>query len=281
MPEQLTFDEFTHFFTVRLDQFDGPIDLLLHLVKQNELEIEKLSLARVTEQYLGCLERARDIDLEIAGEYLVIAATLISIKASVLLNEPVQLVEDEDGNLVDPHEELLERLREAEVYKEGARMLGARDFLGLDVFAKPPSLRGLPTPPIKYKEHDPILLGKAFKQLIDQAGADSRLYTVTLESVSVVEIMMSALDRLRHLGHEIAFVDLVPDTTSVMSILGTFIAMLELCKRQVIVVRQEGQYGDITVGLAVDDFDGRELTSEFDGHDQEVLGGQVELSANA
>ncbi|RIL11386.1 MAG: segregation/condensation protein A, partial [Proteobacteria bacterium] len=106
-------DAYAHFFEVKLDVFDGPIDLLLHLVKQNELPIEKVSLAKVASQYLECLEKMRYFDLDVAGEYLVIAATLVSIKSSILLNQPVELVEDEEGNLVDPHEELLNRLREA------------------------------------------------------------------------------------------------------------------------------------------------------------------------
>lgn len=77
-----TADDYT--FSIALEIFHGPIDLLLHLVKQNELPIEKLSLAQVANQYLICLERMRRLDLEVAGEYLVVAATLLSIKASTL-----------------------------------------------------------------------------------------------------------------------------------------------------------------------------------------------------
>ena len=86
MADSETFEEYSHFFTVEIDQFNGPIDLLLHLVKQNELPVEKISLARVTSQYMHCIERMGKIDLEIAGEYLVIAATLLSIKSSILLD---------------------------------------------------------------------------------------------------------------------------------------------------------------------------------------------------
>ncbi len=89
------FEEYPHFFEVQVDLFKGPIDLLLHLVKQKELPLEEISLAEVADQYMHCLEQMRRFDLEIAGEYLVIAATLLSIKSSHLLNEPVELVEDD------------------------------------------------------------------------------------------------------------------------------------------------------------------------------------------
>ena len=110
--ESASFTAVPQFFSVQTPLFDGPIDLLLHLVKTNELPITKLSLAEVAEQYMQCLDMMRSLDLEIAGEYLVIAATLLSIKSSVLLDEPVEMVPDEEGNLYDPYEALLEQLGE-------------------------------------------------------------------------------------------------------------------------------------------------------------------------
>ncbi|MCB0334091.1 MAG: segregation/condensation protein A, partial [Bdellovibrionales bacterium] len=148
-------EEYPHFFEVQLAFFQGPIDLLLHLVKRNELSIETVSLAEVASQYLECLDKMRQFDLEVAGEYLVIAATLLAIKSSVLLDEPIELVEDEDGNLVDPHEELLRRLREAEVYKDGAQALGQRHMYGIDVFSPPSLLSKVKAPPSEIKDHDP------------------------------------------------------------------------------------------------------------------------------
>ncbi|RMG40782.1 MAG: segregation/condensation protein A, partial [Candidatus Dadabacteria bacterium] len=192
MAEAAGIEEYSHFFEVRLDLFSGPIDLLLHLVKQNELPIEKLSLAEVTAQYLECIETMRRYDLEVAGEYLVIAATLLSIKSSLILNEPVEMVEDEEGNLVDPHEELLRRLREAEVYQEGARKLAGYHLLGYEVFAAPSSLKRYKAAEVQFKEHDPMLLGRAFKKLLENAVPESEM-EITLEAVSIVERMMDVL----------------------------------------------------------------------------------------
>lgn len=271
-------DEYAHFFEVRLNLFDGPIDLLLHLVKQNELPIEKLSLAEVAQQYLQCLEQMRYFDLEIAGEYLVIAATLLSIKSSILLNEPVALVIDEDGNLVNPHDQLLQRLREAAVYKECALKLAERTLLGYDVFGSPSTLDGVDAPPVKYKDHAPILLGKAFRKLLAQANKRGE-YSVQLESVSVVERMMTILSQLKSEGGSVEFHKLVPDLTSRASIVGSFCALLELCKRHVITVKQDQTFEMIYVVLASADFDPErfyedgQIKSEFDAEvvDEEVV----------
>lgn len=240
----------SHFFQVRLSEFDGPIDLLLHLVKQNELPITKISLAQLAEQYSACLADAVDFDLEVAGEYLVIAATLLSIKAAFVLNKPVELMPDEDGNLVDPHEELLRRLREAEVYREGASKLGGMDLLGISVFAPPPSLRQVKDTNFTFADHDAMLLGRAFTKALKRLNLDSREYQITLEAVSVVEQMAAVLDVLRSRGTGLRFEDLIPATVNRGLIVGIFIALLELCKRQVIKVSQEENFGEILISLA-------------------------------
>ena len=263
MTEVPTVDEYSHFFEVRLDLFDGPIDLLLHLVKQRELPIEKLSLAEVTGQYLMCIERSRRLDLDVAGEYLVIAATLLSIKAGILLNEPVELVEDEEGNLVNPHEELLRKLREAEVYKQGAFLLSCRKILGVDVFSAPSALAHVEPPPVRYRNHDPILLGLAFKKLLEKAPKDLGL-VITIDSVSIVDRMMEIIDALRANQGPLVFHKLIPDLTSRSSIIGSFVAMLELCKRRVIRVQQDEIFQDIYVVLSGSEFDFADMRAELD-----------------
>lgn len=262
-------EEYAHFFEVDLELFAGPIDLLLHLVKQNELPIEKLSLAQVASQYFSCLERMRYFDLEIAGEYLVIAATLVSIKSSILLNEPVQLVVDDEGNLVNPHDELLQKLREAAVYRVGAGLLGDRKLLGVDVFESAPSLDQIGGVPVKYRDHDAMLLGEAFRKLLQKAPAGLP-FSIVVEHVSVVERMMTILDLLKAEPGGVDFVKLIPDLTSRMSIIGSFVALLELCKRNVIQVRQDKTFENISVALTSEEFDpqkyysSEQMTSEFD-----------------
>ena len=268
--------EFHHFFTVELDVFNGPIDLLLHLVKQQELELEKVSLAKVASQYLECLEKMRDLDLDVASEYLVIAATLVSIKSSLILDEPVELVEDEEGNLVDPHEELLRKLREAAVYKEGAEYLGDRSVLGIDVFQSQPNLRHVGTPEVKFKDHDPLLLGKAFRKMIENLDELQATYTVTLESVSVVQRMVDVMDRLKANDGKASFESLVGDKTSKGSIVATFISLLELCKRQAIAVYQDDSFGAIMIALSTVEIDVASLGSEFDEDPEDEEGSEIE-----
>ena len=118
-------------YSVKLPVFEGPLDLLLHLIRQNEMEITDIPVAVISEQYLEYLELMRMLDLDIAGEYLVIAATLALIKSRMLL--PPEGEEDDDEGL-DPREELVQRLLEYQRYKEVAEELGRRRLLGRDVF---------------------------------------------------------------------------------------------------------------------------------------------------
>jgi segregation and condensation protein A len=249
----------SHFFEVRLEGFLGPIDLLLHLVKRNELPIEKLSLARVASQYLECLDKMRELDLEVAADYLVIAATLISIKSSTLLSRPIQHEEEENQDEMSPHQELLRRLREAEIYKEGAAALASRDILDCDVFSSPGFLSQIDPPQEKFKAHDPFLLGLAFKKLLERTGDGANLLRISIEQISIVDTMMSIIDRLK-LNGPASFVALVENPKSRLSIIASFLAMLELCKRQVISVfiDQQGLEDSIKITLSKeqDDFSG-------------------------
>ena len=269
--QTVTLAEAGHFFEVRLDLFDGPIDLLLHLVKMRELPIEKVSLAAVSAQYLECVESIRHFDLEIAGEYLLIAATLLSIKSSVLLGEPATLVEDADGNLIDPHEELLQRLRDAAVYKDSAGQLGRMPILGMDVFSAPSLLDEIEGPPVSFKNHDPILLGQAFRKLLEGAK-DIVSFDVHYDPVTIVQRMMEIIDSIKTSGGVVGFESLVPEIRSRASIITTFIALLELCRRQAIQIRQDESFEKIYVALAGsgDPLDLGDFKSEFDGAEQVV-----------
>ncbi|MCB0354687.1 MAG: segregation/condensation protein A [Bdellovibrionales bacterium] len=261
-----TADDYT--FSIALEIFHGPIDLLLHLVKQNELPIEKLSLAQVANQYLICLERMRRLDLEVAGEYLVVAATLLSIKASTLLSDPIETPLENDESELDPHDELLLRLREAEVYKEGANTLANMDLLDVDVFAGKPILKYVPDLEAGFVDHDPYLLGKAFRALLEKASdEDKASLKITLESVSIVERMVDIMQRLKGASGVMSFEALVPDRTSKSSIIGTFLGLLELAKRQIISVSQEEVSSEIVIALRAEE--DRPDSSAFEGFSSE------------
>src|SRR5262245_52041005 len=119
-------------YAVKLPIFEGPLDLLLHLIKQDEVDITEISIARVAEQYLEYLELMRELQLDIAGEYLVMAATLAWIKSRMLLPPDPSAIAD-DG--VDPRADLIARLLEYQRFKEVAGEIGERQLLGRDVFS--------------------------------------------------------------------------------------------------------------------------------------------------
>jgi segregation and condensation protein A len=243
-------EQYSSFFEVRLDLFDGPIDLLLHLVKKRELPIEKVSLAEVTGQYLECIRSLKYYDVEVASEYLVIAATLLSVKASVLLNDPVELVPDENGELVDPHEQLLNRLKELEAYRAAAGDLATRPYLGQDVFAPP--VKGTKIDPalIPLADHESELLVQAFQKVLTKASERGRTFSITIDAMTVVERMRVVVDTLRTIGGRASFVDLLGDTSDRGSTIGVFCALLELCRRRMITVSQDAPRAEITISLA-------------------------------
>jgi segregation and condensation protein A len=242
-------DHYSRFFEVRVELFDGPLDLLLHLVKKRELPIEKLSLSEVTGQYLECIKRLKYFDVELAAEYLVIAATLLSIKASIVLNDPVELVVDETGELVDPQEELVARLKELEAFRAAAGVLSARPTLGSEVFAPPAKSMKLDPSLVPLADHSSELLARAFQSVLSRLGERAAVYSITIDTVSVVDRMRSVVDSLKECGGQGTFVTLVGANPDRGSVIGIFIALLELCRRRMIIVTQEDALGEIVIAL--------------------------------
>ena len=122
---------FSSNYNVQLEVFEGPLDLLLHLINKNEVEIKDIAIADITKQYLEYINFLKELNLDIAGEFLVMASTLLHIKSKMLL--PV--VEDEEEE-EDPREELVKKLLEYKQYKEAAMVLNSRAILGREVFTK-------------------------------------------------------------------------------------------------------------------------------------------------
>jgi segregation and condensation protein A len=243
-------ENYSRFFEVKVELFDGPIDLLLHLVKKRELPIEKVSLSEVCAQYLECIKGLRYYDVEVAAEYLVIAATLLSVKASTILNEPVELVVDENGDLVDPHEELVLRLKELETFRAAAQDLGARPHLGLDVFAPPVKGNKIDPKLIPLADHQSELLVKAFHAVLARMGEKASVFSITIDPVSVIERMRRVVDSLKSFGGSAKFSDLLVGVTDRASAIGVFCALLELCRRRMVGVFQEGPRAEISIRLS-------------------------------
>lgn len=230
---------------VQLEIFEGPLDLLLHLIKKNEVNIADIPIAAITEQYLATLELMQSLNLDVAGEFLVMAATLIHIKSRVLLPPG----EDEDGEEEegDPREELVRRLLEYQRFKEAAEELEGREILKRDVFVRRSEVpEDLAT--AGFEGLSLFDLISALRQVLERFP-DEGIHEVTLERISVREKMSSLLDDLQRRG-KVIFQSLFEAAASRFEIIVTFLAMLELAKIRAIRVRQEEREGPIVIELA-------------------------------
>ena len=231
---------------VQLEIFEGPLDLLLHLIKKNEVSITDIPIATITEQYLAALELMESLDLDVAGEFLVMAATLIHIKSRMLLPAGDDAEPDEDEG-ADPRAELVRRLMEYQRYKEAAAELEQREVLTRDVFvrASGPTEEAAPR---EFREVSVLELLEALKRVIDRLPKDV-VHEVLLEKITVRERMTVLLDKLRH-DSRMHFEALFAGVRSRLEIVVTFLAMLELVKVRAIRIFQDQPGGDIVIEAA-------------------------------
>jgi segregation and condensation protein A len=231
---------------VQLDIFEGPLDLLLHLIKKNEVSITDIPIASITQQYLATLELMQTLNLDVAGEFLVMAATLIHIKSRMLL--PADDNESDEDEGVDPRDELVRRLLEYQRFKEAADQLEQREILTRDVFVRAAaSSEEAPAP--GFRELSVFELLRALRRVLDKLPKDD-VHEVTLEKITVREKMTLLLDRLRA-GGKVLFESLFDEVTSRMEVIVTFLAMLELVKGCAIRIFQETAGGPILIEAAV------------------------------
>ena len=247
---------------VELEIFEGPLDLLLHLIKKNEVGIADIPIAPITEQYLATLEVMQDLNLDVAGEFLVMAATLIHIKSRMLLPpDESDLEEDEEG---DPRAELARRLLEYQRFKDAAGELEQRDILRRDVFTR------MPASPEEvetggFESVSLFDLISALRTVLDRLPKDS-VHQVALEKISVREKMSQLLDRLQR-QEKVIFGSIFDGASSRMEVIVTFLAMLELVKMRAIRIWQEEAAGPIVLALAapLEEVQQKIATGEIEG----------------
>jgi segregation and condensation protein A len=244
-----TSDNNKSIYNVKLEQFEGPLDLLLFLIKKNELDICDIPIALITKQYLEYLNLMKELNLEVAGEFLVMASTLIQIKSSLLLPGTPEDADSEESE--DPRTELIRRLQEYSRYKEAALQLSERRQLGRDFFA-----RTFSTPEMQPPEEtdDPLELDlydliEAFRRIVIRAPKKS-FHEVSAESISIAERINEILSILQD-RDTLAFDDLFEDASDSDYVVATFLALLELCKIKMIKIRQNSQFGSIWIQPAV------------------------------
>ncbi|MFC1675004.1 segregation and condensation protein A [Candidatus Omnitrophota bacterium] len=229
-------------YKVKLEIFEGPLDLLLYLIKKDHLNIYDIPIAKVTEQYLKYMELMQLLDVNIAGEFLVMAATLMQIKSKMLL--PAE-VEEEAGEEGDPRQELIRRLLEYEKFKEIADDLRKREVDQKEVFKRPgPEKIEVPTEDV-YFEASIFDLINAFSKVLKDIPKDV-FYEVIKDEFTLDQKIHDILHLL--LEHSaVALSELFSKSKSKLEIIVTFLAVLELIRLKEIVARQKDLFCEIEV----------------------------------
>lgn len=232
-------------YNIKIPVFEGPFDLLLHLIKENKLDIYDIPIALITGQYLRYIEIMKELNLEIAGEFLVTAATLIHIKSRMLLPADEEASAEEQE---DPRLELVQRLLEYQAFKDAALGLREREEEWMNIFRREP---------VKEKEAETEeegelylfdvnlfdLLG-AFKGMLDKAPPE--VVEITRETLTVKDRISLIMEMLEN-QDTIRFEDLFKEDRTRAQLIVTFIALLELIRLGLVRVYQEKDFGSIWV----------------------------------
>ncbi|GAB4532843.1 MAG: ScpA family protein [Anaerolineales bacterium] len=245
-------------YTINTPVYEGPLDLLLQLIERAELDITRLALAQVTDQYLTHLHSLEERAPEEVSAFLVIAARLVQIKSEALLPRPPQRESEEE----DPGEALLRQLRIYKRFKELAGHLGERDQRGWRAYlrlAPPPKVEGrLDLSDIGLPE-----LVEAAERVFRQAQVQTALNTVvTAPKITIREKIRRIADTLRRMGHA-TFRSLLGENRSRVEVVVTFLAMLELVKQRFVNASQDGLFGEIELSPADTWDENAEIELEF------------------
>jgi segregation and condensation protein A len=244
MDHQPEFESILEEYPVRLQNFEGPLDLLLHLIKKHEVDIYDIPIALVTQQYLEYIDLMQEMNLDVAGEFLVMAATLIHIKSRTLLPRPDPAQEDPEE---DPREALMRRLLEHQKFKAAAELLHERETLRSAQWTRPDGrvaeIAGdAPEPEI---EVDLFSLISAFRAVVERARQRPAVY-LPGEQISIESRMDQLLAKLSE-TEACGFEDLFADVQTRAGMIVTFLAMLEMIRLKLIRVFQSGAVGPIRV----------------------------------
>ena len=244
LPVEPEFETSPDAYTVRLDQFTGPLDLLIHLIKKNEVNVYDIPIAVITAQYLEYLAMMEELDLDIAGEFIVMAATLIHIKSRLLLPRPDASQEDPEE---DPRAVLVNRLLEYQKFKAAANLLHEREELRSAQWQRPDQ-RVAEIAGEEYEtevEVDLFSLMAAFKAVLDRAKQRPRM-ALPGAQISIEERIEQLLARLSE-TEACGFEDLFEDAHTRQDLIVTFLALLEMIRTRVVRVFQAGMFGSIRV----------------------------------
>lgn len=227
----------------KINDFEGPLDLLLHLIKESKMDIMNIEIEVITDQYMKFLNEQEKMNLEISSEYLVLASELLEIKSKLLI--PNNKVEDSEDE-IDPREELINRLLEYEAYKNITKVLQEKELLRKDIYTKYPENINNYIPENKEIHSDVSLddLINAFQKYYQRKIDNKPLNTkVTLKEISVSS-RRSDIRRVLKKKGKVSFFELFP-VSSREYIVATFLAILEMAKNRELTITQNDTFDDI------------------------------------
>ncbi|HEX5070236.1 MAG TPA: segregation/condensation protein A [Vicinamibacterales bacterium] len=243
-PKPADFESILEDYPIRLQMFEGPLDLLLHLIKKNELNVYDIPISLITQQYLDYLDLMQELNLDVAGEFLVMAATLIHIKSRMLLPRPDPSQEDPAE---DPREALVRRLLEHQRFKAAAELLHEKEIQRSAMWHRPDGrvaevVGEAPEPEI---EVDLFSLMAAFRQVLERARQRPKVM-LPPEQMPIetrIEQLLARLSETDACGFE----DLFADVQTRAGMIVTFLALLEMIRLKQVRVYQQGNFGAIRV----------------------------------
>lgn len=244
-------------YRVSIPQFDGPLDLLLHLIRKHELDILDIPIAFITEKYTAYIRLMDQLNIDVASEYLLMVATLIHIKSRMLLpNSPDEDQEDaNDEPEEDPRGELIRKLLEYQKYKNVAEQLGERRLLGNDVFPRgsTPEAAVGPSPLLQVSM---FKLLDAFQGVLERTEQNQE-HTIDFERISISDKISQLNEMLQEAG-KLAFRELFSRDADRAELIITFLALLEMTKLRMTRLFQDGPFDEIFIELTVSDDDASE-----------------------
>jgi segregation and condensation protein A len=234
-------------YKVKLDIFEGPLDLLLYLIKKDEVDILDVNIERIAKQYIAYLDTFKMLNIDLAGEFIVMAANLMYLKSRTLIPKPVQPpgVEDEDED--DPRWELIRQLIEYKKFKDAAQFLGRRQMAMEGVYPATPAVPDLKKVEVEagFQELGIFDLIRAFQKVLDRFQKED-LHEIVDDRFTVADKIEFLLTRVLP-GDSVPFLQLFAGATSRDEVIVTFVAMLELMKLRQFRITQDGLLGEITL----------------------------------
>ena len=274
-------------YRVELDVYNGPLDLLLYLIKRDELDIYDIPIARITDSYMhyvGMLKELGegDLDINLAGEFLVMAATLMEIKSAMLL--PRQVAEQQDGqtsvaqDLTDPRFELVQKLLEYKRFKDSATALEKQQETFRQRFPRVPAVRegeANEPPPVDLEEVQVWDLLDAFSRIMKEVGGRKPRYHEVVYDDTPIDLHAADIeDRLKR-EHKLSFRALITGRKSRSEMIGVFLALLELIREKKILVKQEAALDDVEIEEAPEEHKKTYVGASLHLADEQKLAAEV------